>query len=118
MIVRSYRVHQEQIRFLKDCLKIRYGRKPRTKERGIQGDPPASGREEGVPRETVLPSAPLSPADGNQAISAVREKGEDLREGVDFPHRCRECGEPYPLMDHHYTQETGLCIACWEEHVI
>ena len=120
-MITSYRVHQDQIRHLKQFLKIIYSARPAPAAREGEDEPSVPAEEGRSRQEPVQPSPPVSDADAwseaSSMVGTVLVQAEPDGNPGPVP-RCRRCGYSYPLMDYFYTQKTGLCIPCWEENGI
>jgi hypothetical protein len=119
-MIRPYRVHQEQIRHLKEYLKVFYSQRPGAKERRSQEYPPALGEEDSIKQGSILGAVTLSSHDAWSEETSMADTGSllQVREEQNTPVlRCRQCGERFPLLDFYYTQKTSLCIPCWEKNI-
>ena len=113
-MIRSNRIHEEQIRKVAQNLNAPFY--VRTGRPGSFGPSEAvrSGTRHRDPR----------PASGNQdqGGTGITPGGTPVPEKPDLtsgpavhPLTCIRCGSRIPALDFLYTQETGMCIPCWEE---
>lgn len=117
-MIKSYRIHQEQIKKVEQSLKAPY-----LIHKAESCMHETSGRA-GIQIERPEHTAVTRPTRRQKFPGPGRKtsdwESDDKRELQLFPSplpaiRCTRCSARMPMMDFLYTKKTGLCISCWEE---
>ena len=120
--IRGYRVHDEQLRDV-----ARFYRELYQMRRSILA---VCDRGSSVMKRKNHPAAgkrtPLIRTRFHESVMVEEEPAGQLKpiSGPNIPRspftavRCLRCGIAFPVADFFYTQQSGLCIDCWEALVI
>jgi len=92
-MISSYRIHQEQILRVAENLNAPFQKK--NSRIAVISEKPKKAPKRPVPAPHSLPVVQVLPP-----AAMVR---------------CSKCNAGIPAMDYLYTQQSGLCISCWEE---
>ena len=120
-MIRSYRIHQEQIKKVEQSLKAPY--LIHKAESCMHETSNRAGTQIKRPEHTAVTRPMQRQKFPGPCWKTSDRESDDKRELRLFPPplpaiRCIRCRACMPMMDFLYTKKTGLCIPCWEEQEV
>ena len=125
-MLKSYRIHEEQIKSVAKTMKELYHTR---RETSPFVQIPLQTRSVSRTRNLYFRMAnpgfgqTLQETETNGRLLLNRNKDDKrlIPKSIDHsvqPIQCFQCGDRFPITDFYYTKKSGLCIACWEATMV